>query len=81
MYCLDALPMLFAIFLLNIWHPGRCLVGPDSEFPKLTRAEKKALKREKKERKRRRKEAKRRGGDGDGRDVEEMELGREYRGL
>lgn len=48
---LDALPMLLAAVLLNIVHPGLVLKGPDSEFPRLSRGEKKALKREKKEEK------------------------------
>jgi hypothetical protein len=49
-YALDALPMMIALLLLAIWHPGRTLVGPDSEFPKKTKktkAEKKAAKAEK----------------------------------
>ncbi|KAJ7735968.1 RTA1 domain-containing protein [Mycena metata] len=33
-YCLDALPMLTALLLWNIFHPGPVLVGPESEFPK-----------------------------------------------
>lgn len=33
-YCLEAVPMLSALSLFNIWHPGAILVGPDSEFPK-----------------------------------------------
>lgn len=43
-YVLDAAPMLLATFLFNVFHPGRTLVGPDSEFPK-----KKKGKKEKKE--------------------------------
>lgn len=39
--------MFLALFILNIFHPGRVLVGPHSEFPRLTRAEKKRLKQEK----------------------------------
>lgn len=54
-YVLDGMPMLLAALLLNICHPGMVLKGPDSEFPRLSRKEKKALKREKKEEKRRRK--------------------------
>ncbi|KDQ51945.1 hypothetical protein JAAARDRAFT_50447 [Jaapia argillacea MUCL 33604] len=34
-YCLEAVPMFFAIFLYNIWHPGQVFVGPESEFSKL----------------------------------------------
>lgn len=55
---LDAFPMLLALALLNIVHPGFVLRGPDSEFPKITRAEKKAVKAQKKEDKKRRKEEK-----------------------
>ncbi|KAF2454741.1 RTA1 like protein-domain-containing protein [Lineolata rhizophorae] len=65
---LDALPMLIAVFLLNLFHPGRSLVGPGSEFPRLSRKEKKALKQQKraskiraKERKKTTKAAKRAG--------------------
>jgi len=73
MYALDALPMFFAVLLLNIWHPGRYLVGPESEFPKLSRQEKKALKREKKERKREKKELKRQRKEG--RELNDIEMG------
>ncbi|KAF4335919.1 phospholipid-translocating ATPase [Fusarium beomiforme] len=45
---LDATPILTALVLLNIMHPGFVLRGPDSEFPKLSRKEKKALKEQKK---------------------------------
>ncbi|KAK9325286.1 RTA1 like protein-domain-containing protein [Lipomyces orientalis] len=48
-YVFDALPMLLALVTLNIIHPGRILQGPDSEFPKVSRQEKKQIKREKKE--------------------------------
>jgi hypothetical protein len=48
-YGLDALPMLLATVLLNIVHPGLVLKGQESEFPRLTRKEKKAVKRGKKE--------------------------------
>ena len=44
MYLLDALPMFLALLAMSIGHPGRTLVGPDSEFPHLTRKEKKAIK-------------------------------------
>jgi len=56
-YCLEALPMFLALFLMNITHPGRTLVGPDSEFPKKTRQERKEEKRAKKEAKNAKKEA------------------------
>lgn len=45
---LDATPMALALILLNLLHPGMVLRGPDSEFPKRTRAEKKAAKQQKK---------------------------------
>ncbi|KAJ9666578.1 hypothetical protein H2201_003237 [Coniosporium apollinis] len=45
---LDALPMLLALTLFCVVHPGMVLIGPESEFPKLSREEKKALKKEKK---------------------------------
>ncbi|KAK9242858.1 RTA1 like protein-domain-containing protein [Lipomyces tetrasporus] len=48
-YGFDALPMFFALVILNIIHPGRALQGPDSEFPKVTRQEKKRIRKEKKE--------------------------------
>ncbi|EAW14620.1 RTA1 domain-containing protein [Aspergillus clavatus NRRL 1] len=47
-YVLDAVPMFLALALLNIVHPGRVLRGPDSEFPRISRQEKKRLKQEKK---------------------------------
>lgn len=43
--------MFAALLILNIFHPGRVLSGPDSDFPRLSRAEKKRLKQDKKERK------------------------------
>lgn len=57
-YVLDGVPMLIAAILLNITHPGMVLQGPESEFPRLSRKEKKALKQEKKEAKQKRKEEK-----------------------
>jgi hypothetical protein len=56
---LDAFPMLLAFVALNVMHPGYVLQGPDGDFPRLTRAEKKALKQEKKDAKRRKREEKR----------------------
>ncbi|OJD31022.1 rta1 domain protein [Diplodia corticola] len=47
-YALDAFPMMVALLLLAVFHPGRSLVGPESEFPKMSRKEKKAAKRERK---------------------------------
>ncbi|KAF2248011.1 hypothetical protein BU26DRAFT_325639 [Trematosphaeria pertusa] len=57
---LDAMPMLIAIFILTVVHPGLALKGPESEFPsrKERKAEKKKIKAEKKARKRERKMAK-----------------------
>lgn len=51
--------MMVAMLLLVIFHPGRSLVGPESEFPRLSRKEKKAAKQEKKAAKKADKEAKR----------------------
>ncbi|TVY31867.1 hypothetical protein LSUB1_G008679 [Lachnellula subtilissima] len=50
-YCLDALPIFLAIAIMNVIHPGHVLVGPDSDFPRLSRAQKKAAKAEKKAKK------------------------------
>jgi hypothetical protein len=47
--------MLLALVLMNIMHPGLVLRGPDSDFPHLTRKEKKALKQQKKQEKAQRK--------------------------
>ena len=58
-YVLDALPMFVAIALFDIYHPGRALVGPESEFPKRTRAEKKEERRQEKEARQQRKMEKR----------------------
>ena len=57
-YALDAFPMMLAILILAVFHPGRTLVGVDSEFPRLTRKEKKAIKKAKKDAKKADKEAK-----------------------
>lgn len=32
-YCLDTLPMLLALVLLNAVHPGRLMPGKDSDMP------------------------------------------------
>jgi hypothetical protein len=42
-YGLDACPMILALLMLLIWHPGRFLVGPESQFPNVSRKERKAL--------------------------------------
>jgi hypothetical protein len=52
--------MMVTLLILAIIHPGRYLVGPDSEFPHVSRKEKKALKQEKKAARREEKEAKKR---------------------
>lgn len=56
-YIFDAAPMFVALLLLNILHPGKILVGAESEFPKKTKAEKKAAKEQKKAAKAEKKEA------------------------
>jgi len=43
-YVLDAFPMMIALLILAIFHPGRYLKGPDSEWPHLTRADKRSIK-------------------------------------
>ena len=48
-YALDCFPIMSALLILTIWHLGRYLVGPEREFYKLSRREKKERKREKKE--------------------------------
>lgn len=50
--------MAFALLIMCLWHPGRTLVGPEAEFPKLSRQEKKAIKKAKKAEKAERKAAK-----------------------
>lgn len=52
-YVFDAVPMFLALGALHFVHPGMVLRGPETEFPRLSRREKKQMKREKKERKRR----------------------------
>lgn len=47
-YALDAFPMMVAILILALIHPGRALVGAESEFPKVSRKEKRAEKKAKK---------------------------------
>ena len=49
--------MFFALVLMNLVHPGRILVGPESEFPKgKSRKEKREAKKEKREAKKAKKE-------------------------
>ena len=56
-YALDCFPMMAALLILAVTHPGRYLLGPESEFPQLSRKEKKARKQEKKAARRQEKEA------------------------
>ncbi|KAA8651149.1 hypothetical protein EYZ11_009425 [Aspergillus tanneri] len=56
-YVWDAVPMFLALLVLNLVHPGLILQGPDSEFPRLSREEKKKLKEERKRLKQESKEA------------------------
>lgn len=55
------MPMLLALALLNLVHPGLVLRGPDGEFPRVTRREKKAARQRAKEEKKRQKEARKAG--------------------
>jgi len=48
LYVFDAAPMFLALLIFNLYHPGRVLIGPESEYPKLTKEEKKMAKEEKK---------------------------------
>lgn len=47
-YIFDAAPMFLGLLALNIFHPSHILQGPDSSFPKLSLADKEALKAQKK---------------------------------
>lgn len=47
-YVFDMTPMLIALVALSALHPGYVLVGPESSFPKLTKAEKKMKKEQRK---------------------------------
>ena len=31
-YALEALPIFISVVLFNVWHPGKVLVGPGSDF-------------------------------------------------
>ncbi|KAF2830650.1 hypothetical protein CC86DRAFT_391517 [Ophiobolus disseminans] len=57
---LDAFPMVLAVFILAVVHPGLVLRGEESEFPsrKVRKAEKKEVKRAKKEQRRMKKDGK-----------------------
>ncbi|PLB46365.1 hypothetical protein P170DRAFT_477246 [Aspergillus steynii IBT 23096] len=71
-YVWDAAPLFIAIVLMNIFHPGCVLQGPDSEFPKLSRKEKKQIKREKKEAKKTLKESRKKAKLGNGIEFEQL---------
>lgn len=45
--------MILAALILALFHPGRYLQGPDSDFPRMSRKEKKAMKAEQKAMKKR----------------------------
>lgn len=69
MYVLDAVPMFLALVALNIVHPGRVLVGPESNY----RQGKKQLKAERKAAKKAAK-ARKKGGVDDSSDEEEASM-------
>ncbi|KAI9034939.1 RTA1 domain-containing protein [Aspergillus affinis] len=58
-YVLDAAPMFLALLALNMFHPGQIIRGERSDFPRLTRAEKRELKQQRKDMKRDKKRMKR----------------------
>ncbi|KAF1352816.1 hypothetical protein EJ07DRAFT_168726 [Lizonia empirigonia] len=68
-YVFDATPMFLAL-LLSVIHPGRILVGPQSDFPRLSHKEKKIAKQKKKLLKQEMKAEKRRRKTGGYADVE-----------
>ncbi|MCJ1318600.1 hypothetical protein MMC15_003930 [Xylographa vitiligo] len=43
-YAFDAMPMLLALITMNVVHPGRILVGPGSELPRMRWRRKRAVK-------------------------------------
>jgi hypothetical protein len=47
-YVFDAAPMFVALIVFNMYHPGKVLYGADSEYPKLTKHERRAAREEKK---------------------------------
>jgi hypothetical protein len=76
---LDAFPMMLALLILAVVHPGLVLRGSESEFPsrKERKAEKKEKKRVKKEEKLERKEERKARKEGKGNDgFVEVEMGR-----
>jgi hypothetical protein len=61
MYVFDEMPMFLVLVLFHIYHPGYALVGPESNYPTLTKEEKAIAKEQKKKRKMERKRAKKDG--------------------
>jgi hypothetical protein len=57
-YALDAFPMMAALLILAVFHPGRFIRGPNSSLRDATRKEKKIKKAEKKEHKQAKKDQK-----------------------
>ncbi|KAL7791535.1 RTA1 like domain-containing protein [Trichoderma ceciliae] len=57
-YSLDSFPMLAALLILAVFHPGRVIYGPNSSLRDATRAEKKIKKAEKKAREQAKKDQK-----------------------
>ncbi|OZJ01584.1 hypothetical protein BZG36_05540, partial [Bifiguratus adelaidae] len=47
LYVFDTGPMFLALVVFHLYHPGRVLVGENSEFPKLTKEEKRQKKEDK----------------------------------
>lgn len=76
-YCLEAAPMIIALVIFNLVHPGMVLVGEGSEFPKKVKKSKKDKKKEKEERshsRRWKKVAERDLESGSGSDAEDIRL-------
>lgn len=44
LYMFDSLPMFIVLVLFNLVHPSRILIGPDAQWPKLSKEEKRARK-------------------------------------
>jgi hypothetical protein len=57
-YVFDMAPMFLALLVFHIYHPGKVLVGPDSEYPKVTKEEKRLRKEQKRAVKQEKKRAK-----------------------
>jgi len=56
-YVFDAVPMFFALVVVNVLHPGKVLAGDDSKFTKKTKEQKKKEKADKQAEKAERKAA------------------------